>query len=89
MELNIKKFSLALANTLAAIYIVCAIIVGLWPDFALQLLGWIAHLVNVDKFAGDVAITAGGLIAGLIQVWAYSYIAGWIFAWLHNRAVKK
>ena len=88
MGLNIKKFALALANTMAIIYTVCAIFVALWPDFALQLLGWVAHLVNVDKFAGDVAITLGGFIAGLIQVWVYAYIVGWIFAWLHNRAVK-
>lgn len=87
MELNKSKFALALANTLALVYLVCAIFVVLWPGAALQLVGWLAHLVNADKFL-TVGVTVGGFIAGLIQVWVYALIVGWIFAWLHNRSIK-
>ncbi len=88
MELNKKGFSLAAANTMGVIYLVCAVFVALWPVFSLKLFGWLAHLVNVDKFAGDVAVTAGGFTGGLVQVWVYTYVGAWIFAWLHNRSVK-
>jgi small-conductance mechanosensitive channel len=88
MELNKQKFSLAAAATMGILYVVCAVFVWLWPDFALKLLGWLVHLVNVDKFAGDVAITSGGLLAGLVQVLIYTYVGAWIFAWLHNRFLK-
>lgn len=88
MELNIKKFSLAAALTMGVAYIVCAIFVALWPEFSLQLLGWLVHLVNVEKFAGDVAITATGLLWGLVQAMIYTYIGAWLFAWLHNRSMK-
>jgi len=43
------------------------------------------HLVNVDKFAGDVQITASGFIIGLLQAVIYTYIVAYLFASLHNR----
>ncbi len=89
MKLEIQKFSLALAVTMGIIYIVCAVFVALWPDFALQLFGWLVHLVNVDKFAGDVQMTAFGFIIGLLQAMAYTYIGALVFAWLHNKFMKR
>ena len=88
MELDKNKFSTAVAGTIGIVYVVCAVFVALWPDFALQLFGWLVHLVNVDKFAGDVAITATGLIIGLVQVLVYTYVGAYFFAWLHNRFMK-
>lgn len=88
MELNKNKFSMAAAGTMGAIYIICAVFVMLWPDFALRLFGWLVHLVNVDKFAGDVQITIGGFLGGLAQILVYTYLSAWIFSWLHNKFVK-
>jgi len=88
MELDKNKFSLAAAGTMGIVYVVCAVFIKLAPDFALQLFGWLVHLVNVDKFAGDVAITAVGLIIGLVQILVYAYIGAWIFAWLHNKFLR-
>ncbi len=88
MELDKNKFALAASAALGIVYVVCAVFVTLWPDFSLKLFGWLVHLVNVDKFAGGVAVTASGLIIGLVQVLVYSYIIGYLFAWLHNRFLK-
>ena len=85
MALNKQKLALASAATFGVAYTVCAVLVMVAPDFALQLLGWVAHIVNVDKFAGDVAITFSGLVAGLIQVLVYTYLVAWLFAWFYNR----
>lgn len=84
-QINKNGFALAAGGVMRAIYIICSIFVILWPDFALRLLGWLAHLVNVDKFAGDVAITFGGFSAGLVQAVIYSYAGAWFVAWLHNK----
>lgn len=84
-QINKNGFALATGGVLGAIYVICAIFIALWPDVALQLLGWLAHLVNVDKFAGDVAITFGGFLAGLAQVVIYAYAGAWLIAWLHNK----
>ena len=88
-KLNANKFSLAVALTMGIIYVVCAVFVTLWPDFSLQLFGWLVHLVNVDKFAGDVQITALEFIIGLVQALVYAYIGAWVFAWLHNKFLKR
>jgi len=88
MKLNIQKFSLAAAVAMGVIYAVCAAFVAAWPDFSLKLLGWLVHLVNVEKFAGDVAITLIGFVIGLAQIVVYTYIGAWIFAWLHNRFMQ-
>ena len=88
MKIDIQKFSLAAALTMGGIYAICVAFVALWPDLALQLLGWLVHLVNVDKFAGDVQITAVGVIFGLLQVLIYTYLGALIFGWLHNKFLK-
>ena len=89
MKLDINKFSLAAAATMGIVYVVCAAFVALWSDFALQLFGWLVHLVNVEKFAGDVKITALGFIIGLLQAMVYTYAGAWIFGWLHNKFLKR
>lgn len=88
MQLDKQKFSLAAGGVMGIIYVVCAVFVWLWPDFALQLFGWLVHLVNVEKFAGDVTITAVGFTVGLLQAVVYTYIAAYLFAWLHNKFVS-
>jgi len=84
-KINVGGFAKAAAGIIGLVYVVCAIFVALWPDFALRLFGWIAHLVNVDKFAGDVAMTFGGFLIGLAQIIVYAYIVAWLVAWLHNK----
>lgn len=84
-QINKKGFALAAGGVMGVIYIICAAFVALWPSFALQLLGWLAHLVNVEKFAGDIAITFGGFLAGLAQVVIYASVGAWLIAWLHNK----
>ncbi|MEK7567187.1 MAG: DUF5676 family membrane protein [Patescibacteria group bacterium] len=88
MELDKNKFSIAASATMGIVYVVCAVFVALWPDFTLKLFGWLAHLVNVDKFAGDVRITALGFTMGLLQAVVYTYVGAFIFVWLHNRSIK-
>ena len=87
-KINAGGFAKAAAGIMGLVYAICAIFVALWPDFALQLLGWLTHLVNVDKFAGTRAITMGGFLAGLAQMIIYSYIVAWLIAWLHNKFCK-
>ncbi len=88
MKLKTQGFAVAASATMGLVYVVCAVFVSLWPDFSLRLFGWLIHLVNVDKFAGDVGITLIGFIIGLIQVLIYTYVGGLIFTWLHNKFMK-
>lgn len=85
MQLNVKSFALATASTMGIMYLVCVLVVAAAPDFAFQLLGWVAHIVNVEKFAGDVSLTTGGVFVGLVEIVVYAFVASWILAALYNR----
>lgn len=84
-QINKNGFALAAGGVIGGLYVLCAIFVVLWPAFALRLFGWLVHLVNVEKFAGDVTITFGGFIGGLVQAVVYAYIGAWLIAWLHDK----
>lgn len=88
-QINKGGFALAASGVMGAIYTICAIFVALWPDFSLQLFGWLVHLINVEKFAGDVVMTFGGFLAGLAQVVIYAYIGAWFIAMLHNKFCRE
>lgn len=81
-------FALAAAGVIGALYVLCAAFVSLWPEFSLKLFGWLIHLVNVDKFAGDVRVTLAGFVWGLVQTAVYAYVIAWLIAWLHNKFSK-
>lgn len=85
MELQKHPFSLAVSVTFGIMYIVCAAFTALLPDLAMKLLGWVAHIVNVDKFAGGVEITLVGVAIGLLEIVVYGYVAAYLFATLYNR----
>jgi len=85
MQLNTKSFALATATTMGIMYLLCVLLVVAAPDFAFQLLGWVAHIVNVEKFAGEVSLTAGGVLVGLVEIVVYAFVASWILAELYNR----
>lgn len=84
-QINKNGFALAAGGVMGGFYVFCAAFVALWPEFSLQLFGWLVHLVNVEKFASDMAITFGGFIAGLSQAVVYTYVGAWLVAWLHNK----
>ncbi|MBI2034098.1 MAG: hypothetical protein HYT13_03315 [Candidatus Liptonbacteria bacterium] len=84
MGINKNKFALALAATMAVLYVICAAFTAIAPELALKVLGWVIHLVNLEK-ATEVSITFGGFIVGLIPIFFYSYAGGWIFASFYNR----
>ena len=87
MELNAKKFALAGAETAGIMYIACAIVVALAPDFAMQLLGFLAHVTATDTLVRSVTLSGVGI--GLAQVIVYAYISILVLAILYNRSVKQ
>lgn len=84
MELNKKKFALAATEVMGVWYIICALLVALAPALALKLFSWMVHLVNLE--AGIVSFPAA--IYGFIEVIVLTFISAYVFAWLHNRAMK-
>ena len=88
MTLNAKKFALAAGLTMTVVYAVCAAFTALWPEAAIKFLGWMLHIVNVEKFAQEAEMRLGSVILGWIPVALYGYFSALIFAWLYNRSIK-
>jgi len=88
MKLYTNRFALAAAITAGVAYVLCAVFVAIFPELALQMLGWVAHIVNVEKFAGDVQITFGGVVIGLVQVVIYVYLFVLLFGAVYNSMTK-
>lgn len=85
MKLDTRAYGSAAAGTMGVIYLVCVVLSWLWPDAVIRLAGWLVHVVNVEQFAGEVRVTAGGFVMGLAQSVIYGFIVGWLFAWFYNR----
>lgn len=83
MYLDKKKFALAGAEIMAIWYIICAALVAVAPNLAVKSFGWMVHLVDLKPGVGFPEV-----IYGFIQVIILSYLTAFVFAWLHNRAVK-
>ncbi|NUQ57565.1 MAG: hypothetical protein HUT38_03730 [Candidatus Paceibacter sp.] len=77
-----NKFAFAVADVMAAVGALCAGLVAIAPELAAKLAGSIMHLVNIDP---AMKITWGGFFLGLVQVWVYSFILAYVFAWIHNK----
>ena len=88
MKLETKKFAMAAGLTVTVAYAVCATFAAIWPEAAVRFLGWMLHIINIEKVAGDVKITLGSVILGWIPLVLYSYFTALIFAWLYNRSLK-
>lgn len=87
MEFNKQKFSLAAAIAAGTAYMVCAVFTALLPGIALNFLGWMAHLTNVEKII-TVQITLTGFILGLLPILLYAYFTAYVFALLYNKFVQ-
>jgi len=83
-QLNKGGFALGVTAMMIALYAICTFFVAFWPATAMNILGWMIHLVGAEKFV-DVQITLGGFFIALIPIVFYSFIGAWILAWLHNR----
>lgn len=88
MELDKNKLALAASGTVGIAYVVCAIFTYLWPEVAVSLLGFVFHVLNMEKLAGGVEFSLWSAIIGLLQVVIYTFINIWIFAWIYNALIK-
>lgn len=84
MELHKKKFALAAAEVMAVWYVICVFLVAAFPDVAVKLFSWMVHLVDLKP-----GVSFPEVIYGFIEIVVLTYITAYVFAWLHNRSVKK
>ena len=69
-------------------YITCTVFTALFPDVATKFLGWMVHIVNVEKFAGGMEVTLSSFFLGLLPIVFYTYVMSYLFVWLYNRSLE-
>ncbi len=76
---------LILSLTIGVLYLLCAIAVAIAPDILSSALGLVTHGLNLAPLAQSVApMTLTDLLVGLLVLMAYSFVAGAIYAVIHN-----
>ena len=83
-KLDAQGFALAAAGTVGVFYIVCTIVVAIWPDAAWVLLSQVFHLVDVTQFQPPLSVELSAAASGLVQTTLYAYGGGLVFALLYN-----
>lgn len=75
---------LAAAITGTLLYILCSVIVIVWPTQSIQLLATWFHGIDLTKIAIEPQITIGSFLVGLLGVFIAMYILGFVYAWTYN-----
>ncbi len=85
MKLDTKAFALAVGLISAAIFVLCAALVALWPAQMTALASWWAH---IDLTGLARMVTFSSFVGGLILTFVSHYIVAWLFALLYNKFTK-
>jgi len=87
-KLNEKKVAFSLAGTSGIIYIVCAVLIAIFPTGTMKAFGFLFHGIDISKIS-SASVSFTSTILGLIEIIALSLIVGYIFAIIYNRTKEK
>ena len=77
----------ALAVTTGLIYVVCAVLVVLFPDLSLTVFQSWFHGLDISKLA-LANVTVGTFVLGLATITAFAWGTGYLFVWVSNKLAK-
>lgn len=81
-KLSVKRVSLSLAYVTAIVSIVCALLLAIFPEGSMSLLGSIFHGLDISQIA--VAITWSSAILGTVAAIVLALAIGCLFAKIYN-----
>ncbi len=70
----------AFALTIGIIFIVCRLLVSLFPELSMQITRSWFHLIDLTKISGidlSLGLFVLGLVSSVISAWIFGYILGW------------
>jgi hypothetical protein len=85
MKHNPNATANAAAVTVGIIYVVCRLLVGLFPDLMMSIAQSWFHGITI----GTWSISTGNFIVGLISAVASAWVAGYLFAASYNSFLKR
>ena len=83
-KLNEKKVAFSLAGTSGIIYIICAVLIAIFPTGTVKTFGFLFHGIDISKISRE-SVPFTSTILGLIEIIALSLVVGYIFAMIYNK----
>lgn len=79
-----KTDKMVLANafglTIGTTYIVCRLLVSLFPELFMQITKSWFHLIDLTKISGNdlgFGLFVSGLLSSIVTAWLFGYLLGW------------
>lgn len=86
--MDLKKTPLAVALFLDVVYLLCGLLVWIWPQFSKSVFQLWFHGVDLNFIWNPTTPTVTGILLGLISTFVFSYIATLIFVKIYKSVVK-
>lgn len=86
MKHNVMATANATAITVGVIYIACALLVAIFPEFFRAVATSWFHGFDLGQFWTGEA--RGNYFLGLVSAMGGSWLVGYLFAWTYNKFVK-
>lgn len=83
-KLDEKKVAFSLAGTSGIIYIICAVLIAIFPTGTVRTFGYLFHGIDISRIARE-SVPFTETIIGLVEIVALSLIVGYIFAVIYNK----
>lgn len=78
----------AAATTTAVVYVICRVLIGLFPDISFAIAQSWFHGIELQKF-GTWGLTTSNFVLGLVSATVVAWLIGWCFAHCYNMFLKK
>lgn len=88
MKLDPKGFANASAIIVGVIYVVCAALTVVAPDFLISLGNSWVHALDIAKIK-DINITFGSFLYGLASIMIFAWVVDYLFAVVYNKLIKQ
>jgi hypothetical protein len=88
---RLSPLSVGLATTLTFVLLntLCAAVITLWPDAALNIVNSFAHGLDLRTVKSAEPMGIGRFFVGLISLGVIGFIAGTVFAWAYNLVARE
>ena len=91
MKIKKEVFANSFALTIGVTYVVCRILVGLFPSLSMQITRSWFHLIDLTKIRGmDLSLNLFllGLISSVVSAWLFGYLLGWSIEYFSDKKSK-
>lgn len=78
----------AAAATTAVVFVVCRVLIGLFPDLSFTIARSWFHGIELTRL-GSWNLTASSFVLGIVSATITAWVIGYLFAFLYNWFLKK